>query len=53
MQEGIARIYNSIVLGRPLITLIILGLIFAFFTWHIQYFKLDASADSLILEGAR
>ncbi|MCW8962535.1 MAG: MMPL family transporter [Gammaproteobacteria bacterium] len=38
-------------MGRPLITLIILGLIFAFFTWHIQYFKLDASADSLILEG--
>ena len=51
MQERIARLYDNGVLGNPLITLIILGLIFSFFGLQIQYFKLDASADSLILEG--
>ena len=51
MQERIAGIYDNIVLGKPLYTLIVLGLIFIFFAWHIQYFRLDASADSLILEG--
>ena len=51
MQERIARVYDSIVLGKPLYTLIVLGVIWLFFGWHIQYFKLDASADSLILEG--
>jgi predicted RND superfamily exporter protein len=51
MQERIAGIFDNIVLGKPLYTLILLGLIFIFFAWHIQYFRLDASADSLILEG--
>ena len=51
MQAGIARLYDRFVLGKPLITLLILGVIFAFFGSYIQNFKLDASADSLILEG--
>ena len=51
MQERIARLYDNSVLGNPLITLIILGVILLYFGLHIQYFKLDASADSLVLEG--
>ncbi|TNF92330.1 MAG: hypothetical protein EP297_13425 [Gammaproteobacteria bacterium] len=31
----------------------VLGLILLFFGWHIKAFKLDASADSLVLEGDR
>jgi len=51
MQERIARLYDNSVLGNPLITLIILGMILLYFGLHIQNFKLDASADSLVLEG--
>lgn len=51
MQETIARIYDQLVLGYSRVTLLVLALILGFFAWHIQYFKLDASADSLILEG--
>lgn len=51
MQHRIAELYDQVVLGQSKVVLVILALIFSFFIWHIQYFKLDASADSLILEG--
>lgn len=51
MQQRIAEFYSQSVLGQSKVVLAILVLILGFFAWHIQYFKLDASADSLILEG--
>jgi len=51
MQQRIAGHYDRIVLGQSRIILAILAIILGFFVWHIQYFKLDASADSLVLEG--
>ncbi len=51
MQEKIAEIYNRLILGYSRFALLILVLVLGFFAWNIPYFKLDASADSLILEG--
>ena len=39
------------VLGRPSLTLLMVLLVTCFFGWFIQDFKLDISADSLILEN--
>ncbi len=44
------RAYDEIVLGHPKSLLIALSLIFLFFAYHARNFKLDASADSLVLE---
>ncbi len=43
--------YDSLVLGKPYLVLIILFLSFCFFGYKTKDFKLDASADSLILEN--
>lgn len=51
MQDRLANIYDQYILGHARIVLVILAIISGFFVWHIQYFKLDASADSLTLEG--
>ena len=51
MQAKIAEIYDRIILGYSWLTLLILLLVLGFFVWHIESFRLDASADSLILEG--
>lgn len=53
MLSGISVFYNRYVLGQPVYTLLILGIILAFFSWHVKDFKLDASADSLLLEDDR
>ena len=39
------------VFGRPWLVIGITFLIVAFFAWYTQYFRLDASADSLLLEN--
>ncbi|MCB2184307.1 MAG: MMPL family transporter [Desulfobulbaceae bacterium] len=43
--------YFKLVLGRPLSVLFFLVLVCSFFAYHAENFKLDASADSLVLEG--
>jgi len=51
MSGRLATIYDDVVLKRPGITLLLIALISVFFAYHIPDFKLDASADSLILEN--
>ncbi len=43
--------YDALVLKRPAITLIVIALVVAFFAYHAPAFRLDASADSLVLEN--
>ena len=50
MFNYISRFYNKIILSHPVGVLIILILLFGFFAFHARDFKLDASADSLLLE---
>ena len=51
MSLLLARYYDALVLKRPGIALLLVVLITAFFAWHVPEFKLDASADSLVLEN--
>ncbi len=51
MKQLIARIYRLTVLSHPWTTLLMLALIQGFFSMHLGNFRLDASADSLLLEG--
>jgi len=50
MIHAISKVYNRIVLGHPVFVLIVLSLLLLFFSYHAKDFKLDASADSLMLE---
>jgi predicted RND superfamily exporter protein len=43
--------YDTLVLRRPGITLLVIALVVAFFAYHAPAFRLDASADSLVLEN--
>ncbi len=45
------RLYDKIVLGRPVLVLVIMAVLFSFFAYKIKDFRLDATEDSLILEG--
>ena len=47
----LASYYDALVLKRPGITLLLVALLTAFFASHIHEFRLDASADSLVLEN--
>jgi predicted RND superfamily exporter protein len=51
MQSTLLTLYNKIVLQRPVLTLFVIALFIAFFSIYVPDFKLDASADSLILEN--
>jgi predicted RND superfamily exporter protein len=42
--------YDKLVLGKPGITLLVIAVVVAFFAYHAPAFRLDASADSLVLE---
>jgi len=42
--------YNKLILKRPGIALLLVALIVTFFGYHTPAFRLDASADSLVLE---
>jgi predicted RND superfamily exporter protein len=53
MLSGIAALYEKIVLKRPVLTLSAVSLLIAFFSAYVPDFKLDASADSLVLERDR
>jgi predicted RND superfamily exporter protein len=43
--------YRRVVLDHPVFTILLLLLVFAFFVSHAKDFKLDASADALLLEN--
>ena len=50
MTFGAAKAYDSLVLHNPMLVLAALLSILVFFGFHTKDFKLDASADSLLLE---
>jgi hypothetical protein len=45
------RIYDKLVLTRPITALIFTFLVIGIFAFHLPQFKLDASGDSLVLEN--
>ena len=51
MNSRAVRLYGELVFGRPWLVIGITALVVAFFAWFTQYFRLDASADSLLLEN--
>jgi predicted RND superfamily exporter protein len=51
MQQRLFSFYEKLILQRPLITLMVTLLVLSGLAIHIPNFKLDASADSLVLEG--
>lgn len=51
MSNFLTHSYDQLVLKMPALVLLIVALITGFFAWHTTGFKLDASADSLILEN--
>jgi predicted RND superfamily exporter protein len=51
MRSALLRIYDKLVLQRPVITLFLALAVIGFFIWQIPKFKLDASGDSLLLEN--
>ena len=53
MLSTISALYEKIVLKRPVLTLSAVALFIAFFSIYVPDFKLDASADSLVLENDR
>ncbi|MDH5736074.1 MAG: transporter, partial [Gammaproteobacteria bacterium] len=50
MKTAILNLYNRYILQEPVITIFITLLISCFFAFYTTDFKLDASADSLVLE---
>ena len=51
MMSRCVQAYDTLVLHNPKSVLVVLLLIAIFFGYHTKDFKLDASADSLLLEG--
>ena len=51
MPMTVAKLYENLVFGKPRLVIFVLLLIVLFFAWHAQKFRLDASADSLLLEN--
>lgn len=50
-QRTLTRLYSGLVFDRPWLVLFLLLAVAAGFGYYTQYFRLDASADSLLLEG--
>jgi len=48
---GLIEQYEALVLDRPMLSLLLLGVMLAFFALYIPAFELDVSADSLVLEN--
>ena len=46
-----ANVYKKWVIEKPLASLILVLLVVGYFSYHIPNFKLDASAESLVLEN--
>ena len=51
MPMTVAKLYENLVFGKPRLVILVLLLIVLIFAWHAQKFRLDASADSLLLEN--
>jgi len=51
MLAKINRFYTSLVFGKPILVLVLLLFVAAVFASQVPNFRLDASADSLLLEG--
>lgn len=51
MKNKLFSLYEILVLRRPLVTLVVTLLLIGWLGTHIPNFRLDASADSLVLEG--
>jgi predicted RND superfamily exporter protein len=51
MLSRLTLIYTKLVFGRPILVLLVLLAITSVFAYHARNFRLDASADSLLLEG--
>ena len=51
MINRLANFYNSVILGMPRITLLVLACVFVYFSFYVRDFHLDASTDSLLLEN--
>ncbi len=51
MSSILLAAYNRTVLGRPLVTLLMVALVIAGLASYVPKFRLDASADSLVLEN--
>jgi len=51
MSSPTARIYADLVFNKSYLVIAIVALLLAFFGWHARNFRLDASADSLLLEN--
>jgi predicted RND superfamily exporter protein len=47
----IVRLYDSLILKRPVRVIVLLMAVAAFLAYHAQNFRLDASAETLVLEG--
>ncbi len=50
MLSGLSKIYENVVLKRPVATIVAVAALVLSLGWFAQYFSLDASADSLTLE---
>lgn len=50
MLTGLSNIYETVVLKRPVATIVAVVAMTLSLGWYAQYFSLDASADSLTLE---
>jgi len=53
MKNLLASVYERTILRHPVITLLLMTAILAFFARGLTHFKLDASADALLLESDR
>jgi hypothetical protein len=51
MKTRFFSFYEAVILQRPALTLVITALLLGWLSTHLPNFKLDASADSLVLEG--
>ena len=51
MKTSPLQLYDKLVLGNPVATLLLVFLITAFFGWFVPALKIDISADSLVLEN--
>jgi predicted RND superfamily exporter protein len=51
MKTSALQLYDKLVLGKPVVTLLLVFLITAFFSWFVPGLKIDISADSLVLEN--
>lgn len=50
-MRAISRFYCNMVFNRPLLVIVLLLCVTVTMGWYAQYFRLDASSDSLLMEG--